>query len=234
MGAAADIAGRMMSLGQIDPADEHLLSGRLVLYPDGVMRLVHDRANEERLRAMGLSRDAIKELNANVRLNVYKKQRGRAMTPREQLTRDFVIALSNDFAKFGVQAIEVVRENRPDAYLKLIASLVPREVDINGNTFVDQTLAEYTEDQLIAVLQHLDNVVDVEPSGAQSEPKLTQSAEPAKNQAAEQQPAAATPRLLNPALALRAAIATTATPDELRAASELASQDDAEPDDDDE
>ena len=223
-GAAGDIAGRMLSLGRIDPADGHLLRGRLVLYRDGVMRLVYDSVDEDKLRAMGLSREAIKELNANVRLNVYKKHRGRAVTPREQLTRDFVIALSNDFAKFGVQAIEVVRENRPDAYLKLIASLVPREVDINGNTFVDQTLAEYTEDQLLAVLKHLDNVVDVDPAAGRQEP----AAEPSSGQALAATPA----RLANPALVLRAAIASTATAEDLRAASELNAQD--EPDGDDE
>lgn len=40
----------------------------------------------------------------------------------------FVAAMSDDFEKHGVDAIKRVREEDPSTYLKVIASLIPKEI----------------------------------------------------------------------------------------------------------
>jgi hypothetical protein len=42
-----------------------------------------------------------------------------------------VRSLADDFERHGVEAIEAVRERRPDHYLKVIASLLPRGVELD-------------------------------------------------------------------------------------------------------
>ncbi len=46
---------------------------------------------------------------------------GRQKGSRNKLGEAFVEALHDDFAKYGVAAIETVRDEKPDQYLKVIA-----------------------------------------------------------------------------------------------------------------
>jgi hypothetical protein len=58
--------------------------------------------------------------------------------------------LHDDFVKHGVQVIEEVREKRPEIYLKVIASILPRDVHIRSESLfegipdgqLDQSLVE--------------------------------------------------------------------------------------------
>lgn len=72
---------------------------------------------------------------------------GRPKGSRHKLGEAFIDALHQDFKVHGAQVIEEVREKKPAAYLTVIASIVPKELNVNDNT-VDGM----TEDQLIAVL----------------------------------------------------------------------------------
>lgn len=55
--------------------------------------------------------------------------------------------MHEDFEKHGVAVIEKVREEKPDQYLKVIASILPKELNVNTNA-----LGEMSDDELAATL----------------------------------------------------------------------------------
>lgn len=60
---------------------------------------------------------------------------GRPKGSRNRLGEDFVKALADDFEKHGPQAITKVRADRPQDYLKVIASLLPKQAEITVNEY---------------------------------------------------------------------------------------------------
>jgi hypothetical protein len=60
---------------------------------------------------------------------------GRPKGARNKLGEDFVKALQEDFSQHGVKAIAEVREDRPHEYLKVVASLLPKQVEIKEGAF---------------------------------------------------------------------------------------------------
>jgi Family of unknown function (DUF5681) len=52
--------------------------------------------------------------------------KGRPIGSRNKLNEKFILALHDDFEKYGPAVIEKVRETRPEIYLKVIASILPR------------------------------------------------------------------------------------------------------------
>lgn len=58
---------------------------------------------------------------------------GRPKGARNKLGEAFVKALHEDFEKNGVAAVERVRDEKPDQYLKVIASLLPKEIEVGDN-----------------------------------------------------------------------------------------------------
>lgn len=57
---------------------------------------------------------------------------GRTKGSRNKLGEAFVAALHDDFLAHGMSVIEDVRVNKPDAYLKVIASILPKEIKIES------------------------------------------------------------------------------------------------------
>ena len=91
-------------------------------------------------------------------LDQYKWEKGKSGNPagrpkgaRNKLGEQFLEALQEDFEANGVAAIQRVREEKPDAYLKVIASLLPSTVNLNVNKYDD-----LTDEQLIEQLRSLD------------------------------------------------------------------------------
>ena len=76
---------------------------------------------------------------------------GRPVGARNKLSEDFLNALHEEFQEHGKAAVEKVRLERPMEFLKIIASLVPREMNLNINL----------RDQLAAFL---DNMQDITPA----------------------------------------------------------------------
>jgi hypothetical protein len=74
--------------------------------------------------------------------------KGRPLGARSKLGEDFVRALAEDFKANGIAVIATVRAEKPDQYLKVIASLLPKEVEIKR-----QTLDGLTDDELAAGLE---------------------------------------------------------------------------------
>lgn len=75
---------------------------------------------------------------------------GKPVGARNRLQGDFMRALSEDFAEHGKTAIIACRTEKPDVYVKVIASLMPRGLEIK------QPLDGLTNEELeagIALLQ---------------------------------------------------------------------------------
>ena len=71
---------------------------------------------------------------------------GRPRGAKNKLTNDFVTALAADFAEHGIDVIKVVRVEDPATYLKVISSILPRELDITATTQlqeIDDTTLEH-------------------------------------------------------------------------------------------
>jgi hypothetical protein len=60
---------------------------------------------------------------------------GRKTGSRVKLSEAFLAALCEDFAEHGRETIERVRIDKPDAYLKVIASILPRQIDVKADPF---------------------------------------------------------------------------------------------------
>ncbi|CAB4157790.1 hypothetical protein UFOVP679_45 [uncultured Caudovirales phage] len=79
---------------------------------------------------------------------------GRPKGSRNKLGEAFLEALHDDFNTHGVAAIVQVREEKPDQYLKVIASILPKELNVN----VNDTDA-MSDDELISRLRRLDDTI---------------------------------------------------------------------------
>jgi hypothetical protein len=63
--------------------------------------------------------------------------RGRPKGSRNKISEEFVAALCDDFEQHGVEVIEAVRTERPADYLKIIASTVPKELNVSASSLDD-------------------------------------------------------------------------------------------------
>jgi hypothetical protein len=72
---------------------------------------------------------------------------GRPKGSRNKLQKDFIGALAADFEEHGEGVVRVVRAERPDVYLKVIASILPKELLVT-----DSALEEMTDDEIIDAL----------------------------------------------------------------------------------
>jgi predicted house-cleaning noncanonical NTP pyrophosphatase (MazG superfamily) len=71
------------------------------------------------------------EKDGRENLNTVLKNDG--PTRRHRLAESFIAELHTDWSEDGVAAIEKVRQERLADYLKIIASLIPKEVHIKEN-----------------------------------------------------------------------------------------------------
>jgi hypothetical protein len=71
--------------------------------------------------------------------------KGRPLGSRNKLSEKFILALHDDFEEHGSAVIAQVRQERPEIYLKVIASLVPRELHFkSANAFEGMSDDELT------------------------------------------------------------------------------------------
>ena len=80
--------------------------------------------------------------------------KGRAPGSRNKLGEAFIEALYADFQEHGVETIAKVREEKPDQYLKVVASLMPRDLNINVSPYED-----WTDDELVAAIRSLNEQI---------------------------------------------------------------------------
>src|SRR5262245_31097953 len=66
--------------------------------------------------------------------------KGRPKGARNRLGTQFLEALAADFNTFGPETIALVREKKPEVYIRVVADLLPKEANINveaGEAFVE-------------------------------------------------------------------------------------------------
>jgi hypothetical protein len=74
---------------------------------------------------------------------------GRPKGSRNKLTETFLDIIASDFAEHGAEAIERVREGDPVMYLRIVGSLVPRELIAKREQSPDVDYAELTNEQVV-------------------------------------------------------------------------------------
>jgi hypothetical protein len=79
---------------------------------------------------------------------------GRPKGSRNKLGEAFLEALHNDFNAHGVKAIQAVRKDKPDQYLKVIASILPKELNVNVND-----MDNLSDDELIERVRSIDAAI---------------------------------------------------------------------------
>jgi hypothetical protein len=82
---------------------------------------------------------------------------GKPVGARNRLTKAFLNALADDFEKDGKAAIVACRENKPEAYIKAIAALCPKEVEVK------RPLEEMSADELLNAVRALESFLAAQP-----------------------------------------------------------------------
>ena len=72
----------------------------------------------------------------------------------------FVAALQADFNEHGVEAIQKVREDRPEAYLKVIAQILPRDLNLKTENDLSEISETELTDMIMALKTSLSGAVD--------------------------------------------------------------------------
>lgn len=72
---------------------------------------------------------------------------GRPKGSRNKLGEAFIEAMHDDFLVNGKAVIETVRAEKPDQYLKVIASILPKELRVT-----DMTLEDMSDNELVELL----------------------------------------------------------------------------------
>ena len=95
---------------------------------------------------------------------------GKPVGTRDSINRQFLQRLAADFAKHGAAAIRETREKHPDAYVKVCAGLLPKQIEQT------KPMDDLTDVELLAVLEYLrSRIAQNAGSGAvaQGEPSQT-------------------------------------------------------------
>ena len=72
-----------------------------------------------------------------------KKIGGRTKGVKNRLSHAFLTALAEDFEQHGIEALKICRIEKPVDYIKVVAGLMPKELEI-----VDNRLAELSDEEL--------------------------------------------------------------------------------------
>lgn len=83
---------------------------------------------------------------------------GKPVGARNRLTKYFLNALADDFEAHGKDAIRECRETKPEAYIKAIAALCPKEIEVK------RPLEEMNADELLNAVRALESFLATQPS----------------------------------------------------------------------
>ena len=76
-----------------------------------------------------------------------KQGKGRPKGARNKFAHAFIKDFANDWKDFGPQAIEKVRTNKPDAYVKTGAALIPKDIDVNVSGSLSVRVVNYADEE---------------------------------------------------------------------------------------
>lgn len=94
---------------------------------------------------------------------------GRPKGSRNKLSEVLLSAVVDDFAAFGADALAQLRQKDPATYLRLVASLVPRELILQREEAPAVDYAELSEAEVVRLLQEqqrrkfIENALDAVP-----------------------------------------------------------------------
>jgi catalase (peroxidase I) len=77
---------------------------------------------------------------------------GRRKGSRNKLTERFLDTIADDFAEHGAEAIAKVRIDDPAMYLKIVGSLLPRELIMQREESPPVDYAELSDEELVEVI----------------------------------------------------------------------------------
>ena len=86
---------------------------------------------------------------------------GKPTKARNRLQGDFLRILAEDFSTHGKSAIIEMREKKPAEYVKVCASLMPKEIEVSTTQ-----LDEMSDDQLEATLLAMRTIIDAQATKA--------------------------------------------------------------------
>jgi len=72
------------------------------------------------------------------------KTGGRRKGSRDRIATALLEAIAEDFEKFGMEAVIIARKERPVEYLRVVASLLPRELEVTHHN----SLRDLTDEEL--------------------------------------------------------------------------------------
>jgi hypothetical protein len=78
---------------------------------------------------------------------------GKPKGARNKLTGDFLHALAADFAEFGAKAIKICRIEEPATYVRIVASLMPKEITFE--TATSDMDDDALEELIVRIREHL-------------------------------------------------------------------------------
>jgi len=87
---------------------------------------------------------------------------GRRKGSRNKLTERFLDTIADDFAEHGADAIAKVRLTDPIAYLKIVGSLVPRELILQREESPAINYAEITHEELVQFVDQMRRQKNIE------------------------------------------------------------------------
>jgi len=102
---------------------------------------------------------------------------GRGLGVRNRLNRRFVFALSRAWEQHGVEALQRVIAEEPVQFIKIVASLCPREVTLDASDDLRSALARLGKLAKARYAKDHPRVIDVDPDGSGAS-GLTQGALP--------------------------------------------------------
>lgn len=93
---------------------------------------------------------------------------GNANSLRQKINHDFLKAMKEDFEAHGKDAVERCRLEKPDVYVKVVATFLPKEIKVSS------ALDELTYDELIAAIAAIQSAITTQgiESGAGQEKVL--------------------------------------------------------------
>src|SRR5215470_6201253 len=90
---------------------------------------------------------------------------GRRRGSRDRISTALLEAIAKDFEEFGEEAVKIARVEKPVEYLRIVASLLPKEFEIVDSRLPDLTDEEL--DRLIEVARR--QIIDVTPDAGSRE-----------------------------------------------------------------
>jgi hypothetical protein len=95
---------------------------------------------------------------------------GRARGVKNRLSHAFLTALAEDFEQYGIEAIKICRVERPNEYLRVIAHLMPKELEVTVGP-----LQEISDHELETLIEHArTRIIDLTPNAGGGEDSETE------------------------------------------------------------